>query len=103
MIKCKRVSFCADTIDLCTREGEVKQLCCLQEENVAKLFTLRELCMAVRVQPQGALVLANTDIFTELLCTSADREPSQPHYTPILTEYANNEPFLCKKLAIATQ
>ena len=43
----------ADTIDLCTTEGEVKALHCHSDDNAANFFTLRELCLAVRVQGQS--------------------------------------------------
>ena len=39
-----------DTIDLCTPEGEVKALYSHNDDNAAKFFTLRELCLAVKVQ-----------------------------------------------------
>jgi hypothetical protein len=40
-----------DTIDLCTPEGEVKEIHYhINDDNAANFFTLRELCLAVRVQ-----------------------------------------------------
>ena len=41
---------CIDAIDLCTPEGEVKALYCHVDDNAAKFFTLRELCLTVKVQ-----------------------------------------------------
>ena len=45
-----KICHFVDTIDLCTPEGDLKQLYCHKDDNGAKYFTLRELCLTVRVE-----------------------------------------------------
>ena len=43
-------SCIADTIDLCTPEGSVKELFLHGNENAASFFKLREICLVVKVE-----------------------------------------------------
>lgn len=73
------VFFSSEKIDLCTPEGDVKQLYCHGDENAAHFFTLRELCLVVRVQ--GSFITMSVCIDTcKVIVLSQLRISTDPLY-----------------------
>ena len=88
-------------IDLCTPDGELKNVSIHGDQNGASFFEPRELCLVVAISGTSNVqaLISNVSIRLHALLCSVEVD-GHPYYTPTLPDYANNELFVGKMLLL---